>query len=125
RNARAGRASLALAATVFQLGLLRDAAAGDIGWASVPLQRLHGDPAQRAITAAGGTVRPGTRARGLRHRPGGGWTVTTEADEVDADVVVLAVPPPAASALLPAGAVDLPAGWAGRLGSSPVAHVPP
>jgi len=122
-NAPASRASLALAATVFQLGLLRDARAGDIGWACVPLQRLHGDPAARAITAAGGTVRPGGRVRGLRHRAGGGWTVLTPTDELEADVVVLAVPPPAASALLPPGAVELPEAWATRLGSSPIVNV--
>ena len=121
-NAPAARASLALAATVFQLGLLRVARAGDIGWSSVPLQRLHGDPAGRAITAAGGAVRPGVKASGLRRRAGG-WTVLTPADELDADVVVLAVPPRATSALLPPGAVDLREGWATRLGSSPIVNV--
>ena len=124
-NAPAGRASLALAATVFQLGLLREARAGDIGWSAVPLQRLHGDPAARAVAAAGGTVRTGVKASGLRQRAGG-WTVLTAAEEIaelDADVVVLAVPPPAAAALLPPGAVELPAGWATRLGSSPIVNV--
>jgi squalene-associated FAD-dependent desaturase len=122
-NAPAARASLALAATVFQLGLLRDARAGDIGWSAVPLQHLHGDPAAQAVTAAGGTVRSGVKASGLRQRAGGGWTVLTGAADFDADVAVLAVPPPAASALLPPGAVGLPEGWAARLGSSPIVNV--
>ena len=47
----AERRSLALAATVFQVGLLT-AAAADIGWSLVPLQELHGDAAARALTAA-------------------------------------------------------------------------
>src|SRR5215475_12030127 len=77
-NAPATRASLALAATVFQLGLLTDTRAGDIGWSAVPLQRLHGDPAQRAIAGAGGTVRLGAKVGALRPRAGG-WTVATAA----------------------------------------------
>ncbi|MFC7657769.1 FAD-dependent oxidoreductase [Pseudonocardia benzenivorans] len=73
-NARADEASLALAATVFQLGLLTDAAAGDIGWARVPLGRLHDDAARRALRAAGVDVRTSARVRSLTPAPDG-WRV--------------------------------------------------
>jgi squalene-associated FAD-dependent desaturase len=131
-NARADAASLALAATVFQLGLLDARDAADIGWAAVPLQELHGDAAARALTAAG--VRVVTRARVERVDPSpGGATVrlsgrpdddgdATE-ETVGADEVVLAVPPGAVERLLPPGLLGAPRGWARALGSSPIVNV--
>ncbi len=65
-NAAADNASLSLAAMVFQVGLLTDPGAADIGWASVPLQRLHGDAAVRALEMNGATVSVG--AEGGRRR---------------------------------------------------------
>ncbi len=50
-NARADDVSLALAATVFQIGLLRENSNGDIGWSMVPLQQLHGDVATGLLVA--------------------------------------------------------------------------
>ena len=119
-NARAADASLALAATVFQLGLLERPDAADIGWSLVPLQQLHGDAATRALEGAGVEVRLKARVSGLG-ADGAGWRL----DEERYDDVVLAVPPPDAERLLPPGAVDLAPGWAGALGSSPIvnAHV--
>ncbi|RZT16883.1 squalene-associated FAD-dependent desaturase [Kribbella sp. VKM Ac-2569] len=117
-NAPAERASLALAATVFQLGLLESAAAADIGWSLVPLQELHGDAALRALTAAGVRVR--TRSRVREVVPAGdGWTV----DDAAFDDVVLAVPPAAAERLAPAGAIELEPGWADELGSTPIVNL--
>ena len=52
-NLHAQDASLALATKVFQTALLERADAGDVGYARVPLQQLHGDAATRALTAAG------------------------------------------------------------------------
>ena len=62
-NAKADAASLSLAATVFQVGLLSDADAGDVGVPAVPLQVLHGDAAARALDRAGGTSAPGDEGR--------------------------------------------------------------
>jgi squalene-associated FAD-dependent desaturase len=121
-NAPAERASLALAATVFQVGLLTDAAAGDVGWSRVPLRELHGDAAQRRLAEAGAAVRTGVKVDRLRPA-GGSWLVGCREGESVVDRVVLAVPPAAAERLLPAGAVALPAGWAARLGSSPIVNV--
>ncbi|MDQ0380841.1 hydroxysqualene dehydroxylase HpnE [Amycolatopsis thermophila] len=120
-NARAEHASLGLAATVFQIGLLTDAAAADIGWATVPLRRLHGEPALARLTEAGVRVRLNTKVTGLS-RDGGAWRVGAD-EPVEADQVVLAVPPPAAAKLLPEGAVRLPPDFAERLGSSPIVNV--
>jgi monoamine oxidase len=115
-----------LAATVFQEGLLTDAAAADIGWSLVPLGELHGTAAARALAAAGVEVR--TSARALELSPGaGGWVVGARgrggADRLPVDGVVLAVPPSPAEELLPAGALDIPPGWAARLGSAPIVNV--
>ncbi|MGQ0717580.1 MAG: hydroxysqualene dehydroxylase HpnE [Pseudonocardiales bacterium] len=121
-NSRADGASLSLAATVFQEGLLTDAAAADIGWSLVPLRELHGDPALACLRVAGAEVRTGVTVRGIEPR-GGGWQVITDGDRATVDRVVLAVPSAAAQRLLPAGSVALPPGWSQRLGSVPIVNV--
>jgi squalene-associated FAD-dependent desaturase len=123
-NAPAERASLALAAMVFQVGLLTDAGAADIGWSLVPLGELHGEPAVRCLLESGAQVRSGARVE--RVEPlGNGWLVGAGGEEHVVDQVVLAVPPPVAERLLPPGSVPMPPGWSARLGSSPIvnAHV--
>jgi uncharacterized protein with NAD-binding domain and iron-sulfur cluster len=169
-NAHADDASLALAAMVFQVGLLERADAADLGWSRVPLGRLHGEAALARLTEAGVTVRTSTKVTRLE-RVGDQWRVVTSrtgtdvrragldgshpggtgstgrgpdaADWVDAhaptprvggeervgraedvaDHVILAVPPAAAEALLPAGAVTAAPGWAARLGAAPIVNV--
>ena len=46
-------ASLAQAAQVFQVGLLSDREAGDIGYARVPLSEIHDRAATAALARAG------------------------------------------------------------------------
>ncbi len=121
-NARAGDASLAPAATVFRLGLLSDTAAGDIGWARVPLGRLHDDAAARALAGAGVTVHRGAKVRSLGPVTGG-WEIRTEKEDIVVEQVICAVPPAAAHRLLPEGALDLPPDWAEGLGRSPIVNV--
>ena len=121
-NVHAEEASLAVAATVFQLGLLTDAAAGDIGWSLVPLQRLHGDAAAQVLADAGADVRLRSRVRSL-DRDGAGWVVGTDDDRVHADAVVVATDPAQAEALLPAGALAQPIGWSAGLGTAPIVNV--
>lgn len=126
-NATADVASLAPAATVFRLGLLTDAAAGDIGWSRVPLGQLHGDAAARGLREAGAAVHTSTKVRGVR-RTAGGWQLTSERDgerveETVVDRMICAVPPAGAERLLPEGALDLPSGWSAALGSSPIVNV--
>ena len=84
-NLPADEASLALGAMVFKVGLLEEADAGDLGYAAVPLQQLHGDAAERALLAAGVELRTKTRVGELP----------------EADAIVLAVPHDEAASLVP------------------------
>lgn len=125
-NAHAEDASLAMAAYVFQQGLLTDRSAGDIGWSRVPLQQLHGDAAVRVLEGSGARIRTGTKAVEVA---GGadGWTVRLRAgaapvEDLHVDAVVLALPPKATEAIAPAGAIPLQAGWSESLGSAPIVN---
>ncbi|WP_432837440.1 hydroxysqualene dehydroxylase HpnE [Dactylosporangium sp. CA-092794] len=121
-NARAGDASLALAATVFQIGLLTRAGAADLGWSLVPLGELHGRAALAALEAAGVDVRTGAKV--LAVEPAGrGWSVRTGGAEHPADQVIVAAPPDVAERLLPPGGVAVAPGWSARLGSSPIVNL--
>jgi squalene-associated FAD-dependent desaturase len=128
-NSRADDASLSLAATVFQEGLLTDPSAADIGWSRVPLRELHGDPALTCLAAAGTQVRTGVTVRGLEVHDGSGsagggaWQVIIDDGGTAADQVILAVPPAAAEQLLPAGSLALRPGWSRRLGSAPIVNL--
>jgi hydroxysqualene dehydroxylase len=121
-NATAAQASLALAATVFQIGLLTDAPAADIGWSLVPLRELHGDAARTSLEAAGANVRIGVKVDAVEPR-GDRWLIGARGEEHVADQVVVAVPPDTAERLLPPGSLPLPGGWSARLGSSPIVNV--
>ncbi len=121
-NARADQASLALAATVFQQGLLDRADAGDVGWATVPLGRLHGEAMSAALASAGVQVHSRRRVNGVDHLSSG-WSVRTGTEDVVADSVVVAVPPPIAEQVLPDGVLGVPSGWAAALGSAPIVNV--
>ena len=120
-NLHARDASLALATKVFQTGLLERGDASDVGYARVPLQRLHGDDAERALQQAG--VRLQTKARVTSIAPApAGLAVTWSGGTLDADAVVLAVPHEDVSDLAPSGA--LPAGVEpARLGASPIVNL--
>jgi squalene-associated FAD-dependent desaturase len=133
-NARAPDASLALAATVFQVGLLTRSSAADLGWSLVPLGELHGEAGRAALVAAGARVRTstkvdaitlvGTRWRlSVRGAGGRGTSGGAEGEEFMAEHVVLAVPPGTAERLAPAGGLALSPGWSGRLGASPIINV--
>ncbi|MDA8292361.1 MAG: hydroxysqualene dehydroxylase HpnE [Actinomycetota bacterium] len=127
-NLRSDEASLALAAKVFRTGLLSDAGAADLGWARVPLSRLHADAAAEALRRAGAHVRTGAKVAALRTGPGpSGATsavtgVVVDGHHLEADAVVLAVPHEAAAGLLPAGGSVDPAALPG-LGRSPIVDV--
>ncbi len=117
-NLPAERASLAMAAKVFQTGLLDAADAGDVGYSRVPLSRLHSDPAERALREAGVDVRLKARVHAVRP----GVEVESDAGTLHADAVVVAVPHDRAAGMLPDGALDK---QIDRLGTSPIvnAHV--
>jgi squalene-associated FAD-dependent desaturase len=126
-NLPAREASLALATKVFQTGLLERADASDIGYARVPLQQLHGDPAVRALEAAGARVHVKARVSALVPA-GTGLTVSWSGGDagqgasLDADAVVLAVPHEDAVELLPGGSLAEGVDPA-RLGASPIVNL--
>ncbi len=124
-NAPSDRSSLALAATVFQVGLLTDPRAADLGWARVPLGRLHGQAALERLQDSGVEVRT---AKALAVSPDGqAWTVRLAegdpaAGSLSAEAVVVAVPPAAAERILPPGA-GLSPGWSSHLTDAPIVNV--
>jgi squalene-associated FAD-dependent desaturase len=105
-NLLADDASLAQAAYVFQAGLLSDRAAGDVGWARVPLSEIHDIPARRALAAAGVEVKLRRRAEVITT---GGHDGEFEIEfsggpTVHADVVIVAVPHDRVARLVPEAA---------------------
>ena len=94
-NVPAADASLALAAFVFQTGLLSSASAGDIGFHVGTLQQILGDPALRKLQEAGVEVRLGWRAERLE-RDGEGYAVSGRAggeeQTIRTDAAVVALP---------------------------------
>jgi squalene-associated FAD-dependent desaturase len=118
-NLPASEASLAMAARVFQTGLLTDCSAGDIGWSRVPLGQLHGQRGAAALAKAGVAVRLGEPVMAVAAAPAG-FTVRTATGELGADGVVVALPHHCVEDALPAGALlSKPA----LLGSSPIINV--
>jgi uncharacterized protein with NAD-binding domain and iron-sulfur cluster len=80
-NLPAAQAALGLSAFVFRTGLLERADAGDIGFHRRPLSEIVGEPAARALAAAGVEVRLGWRAQELA-RAGAGFVVRGGRPEV-------------------------------------------
>jgi squalene-associated FAD-dependent desaturase len=121
-NLDAAEASLALAAFVFQTGLLHEADAGDVGYARRPLSQIHGEPSVRALRAAGIDVRTGWRAEQVELGVSGEFTVHGADEEIASDAVIVALPHARAAGVLPEGALDDPARLE-RLGSSPIVNL--
>src|SRR6266511_2866471 len=110
------------------VGLLTARDAADIGYSRVPLSRLHGEPAARALGEAGVRVRMRCHARAIEPADpgadGGGESrlaVRTDDDLLEADAVVVAVPHEAVG-WLPARVVG-PADQLERLGISPIINL--
>lgn len=120
-NLPAAEASLAVAAFVFQTGLLSDAGAADIGFHVAPLSDILGRPALQALCDAGVRVRLQRRAQAIRPRARG-FDVELPDEVIDADAVIIAVPHRRAAELLPAGAEEVAARLRG-LGSSPIVNL--
>lgn len=119
-NVPVREASLASALKVFRTALLETKGGGDIGVATVPLQQLHGEAAERALAEAGVRVELGSAVSSVRSASGGLRLELARGVE-EADAVICAVPHQAVSDLLPAGIVDADA--LERLGSSPIVNL--
>jgi hypothetical protein len=109
-----------MAAMVFKTGLLTRADAADIGWSRVPLGSLHGKRSAGALDQSGVSVYPGVRVNSVVPRAEGGYSVQA-GDSIDADGVVVALPPADAAGVLP-GSVTPPGRWA-ELGTSGILDV--
>jgi squalene-associated FAD-dependent desaturase len=120
-NLLADDASLAQAAYVFQQGLLSDAAAGDVGYARVPLGEIHDAAARRALAAAGVDVHLRRGVTSIEHTGDGFLIAAGTAPVIHADAVIVAVPHDHAARLLPPGAVDC--AQLTRLGTSPIVNL--
>jgi squalene-associated FAD-dependent desaturase len=116
-NLPANEASLAAAVKVFRTGVLDSAAGSDIGVPSVCFRELHAEPAQRILEQAGAKVQLQSRAVAVSER----LELSLEAETLEADAIVLAVPHEAAASLAPPGAVDPDA--LARLGASPIVNL--
>jgi squalene-associated FAD-dependent desaturase len=121
-NLRLADASLAQTAYVFQQGLLSDPAAGDVGFAHVPLGEIHDVAARRALARAGVEVRLRTGATAIVPW-GDGFRVEAGAvAPLTADAVILAVSHIRLAQLLPAG-TGVEAAQLARLGTSPIVNL--
>jgi squalene-associated FAD-dependent desaturase len=143
-NVAGDDANLALAATVVQTALLGTRDAADIGVPAIPLGDLHGKAALEHLGSLGADVRLGAKVTAVEvardSLPGIGRTFTVRlgrhadpdagangsaangsgATMIEADGVVIAVPPEQAARLTPAAAGE--ARWQG-LGASPIVNV--
>lgn len=114
-------APLGLAAKVMQTALLGHADAADIGVPAVPLGELHGAAAVRLLARQGADVRLGAKVTAVR-RVGEAYEVAVDGTTVEADGVIVAVPPEDAARLVPAEAEPDAARWT-RLGASPIVNL--
>jgi squalene-associated FAD-dependent desaturase len=85
-NLRTDEASAAMGVFTVRTALLGKAAAADVILPTRPLGEMHGDAAGRALEAAGATVHTDHRVESL--------------DDVDADAIVVALPPAESARLL-------------------------
>jgi squalene-associated FAD-dependent desaturase len=142
-NIDGDEASTGLAAKVIKTALLGRKDAADIGMATVPLGRLHADATAGLLGRLGAQVRLGARATAVERLDGGGFRVrvgrgedpdeqaagsdaaarepTADGQTLQADGVVLAVPPDQAARLAGAAGLAAPA-WA-SLRYSPIVNV--
>jgi squalene-associated FAD-dependent desaturase len=100
-NLDPAEASLAQAAQVFRVGLLEHRAAGDVGYARVPLSEIHDRAARRSLEGAGVEVRLGRGATAIVPTGDGFRIEAAGAPVLCADAVVIAVPHERAARLLP------------------------
>ena len=121
-NVPSSRASLTLAAKVFQTGLLEDRSAGDMGYSAVPLSELHADPAENFLRKRGAQVLKGVRVRSIDASSGDFEVSVQGGDSFSADAVVVAVPHDFAAQLVPREAVGDPSRFR-RLGTSPIVNI--
>ena len=121
-NLPSDEASLWQSAMVFQVGLLTDGPAADLGYTTVPLGEAHGARAMTALEASGVDVRLHSAISGIERTEADGVHVSVGAEEIPASALVLAVPHEQAARLVPA-AVHANAESFADLGHSPIVNL--
>ncbi|MEU9040099.1 MULTISPECIES: hydroxysqualene dehydroxylase HpnE [unclassified Kitasatospora] len=121
-NGRADQVSMALAAKVFQTGLLSDPGAADIGIAAAPLGAIHHDRALAELEHAGVKVLLRTRVAELKPAAPQHAVLLEGGELLTADTVVLAGAQDSAAALLPPNAIPEQERLAG-FGTAPILNV--
>ncbi len=95
-NLRSEEVSAAPAVFTVQTALLGEPEASDVILPVAPLGEMHGEAAGRVLHERGATIRLGERAAALER----GAVVLADGGRVEADVVVVALPPAESAALL-------------------------
>jgi len=95
-NLRSEEVSAAPALFTVQTALLAERSASDLLLPMAPLGAMHGEAARRALVEGGGSVRTGARVAALEGRA----AVLADGERVEADVVVVALPPAESAAVL-------------------------
>jgi len=113
-NDRSDRVSAALAAFVFVEGLMRTRGGSAIGWPKVGLTRLVDPAARRFLASRDGIVLTGRAVA----QAGEGYVELADGERLEADAVVLALPPERVRRIAPAALPEDP-----ELGSSPIVNV--
>jgi squalene-associated FAD-dependent desaturase len=115
-------ASLAQAAQVFQVGLLEDRRAADVGYARVPLSEIHDRAAGQALARAGVEVQLRRGVTGIRPTDDGFTVEAGGGPPLTAPAVILAVPPERLARLTPAAA-GVSTDALRSLGTSPIVNL--
>ena len=121
-NLASDEASLWQSAMVFQVGLLTDGPAADLGYATVPLGEAHGARAAAALAAAGVDVRLNSAVSGIERPDADDVHVRVGGEHIAASAVILAVPHEQAARLVPAQ-VHADSGSFADLGHSPIVNL--
>jgi squalene-associated FAD-dependent desaturase len=95
-NLRSEEVSAGPALFTVQTALLGERGASDLLLPLAPLGAMHGDAAARVLTARGADVRTGARVTALEE----GAAVLAEGERVEADAIVVALPPAESARLL-------------------------
>ena len=120
-NLPGAEASLALAVKVLRTGFLDAADAADIGFAHVPFEALHAEPAERRLRGLGARVERRASVSSVACEESG-VRLAVQDRSVDLDAVVLATPPEVTAEIAP-DAAGLDAASLAKLGRSAIVNL--
>ena len=122
-NLPSDEASLWLGAMVFQVGLLTDGPAADLGYTTAPLGVAHGERAAAALAASGVDVRMQAAVSAIERPDADDLDVRVGGERITAAALILAVPHEQAARLVPAAGSCARAKTFADLGHSPIVNL--